>query len=608
MTSTLHPSQAFGAQHTFGEPRLHTDGEVLLLAFAPDGSLLSVEDPGVLRRWNPANGQPREWHALSDLETLWAFSHDTRVLASASDDLTIWDASSGNVLTSLPQGSWVTGIAFQKDPAFVATGHDDGSICYWDAPGHHLVFETPFRLHQRPISALAISPDGKLLAAASEDKTISVWDLSNGTHLGNLVGHTDRIPALVWHPSGRYLVSAGWDTTARVWDMQSRQPLVLLNSHSTQVTALAFSPDGRLLASADSALAVHVWDFDARKERHVLRGPQAEVRTLAFSPDGTRLACNGDRIVHLWDVASGQPQAGTGPRPATRTAFALSRDGSRLVSNGGGTSVRIWDTKSRQPGLALAAPGPVHALAYSPEGRHIAGALGDRIRVWDATTGALVGDWDGPVDPITVLAYSPDGTLLASGSAIGYAVWLWRTSDGEPVLLIPDALDGCAVEALAFHPDGDTLAVGGIDYLATGGSSGAVSFWNIPGRYESTVFLGGTTAIAFHPSGLQLAATTLDGTICIWGVHDQQLLTELTGHEGTVTCLAYSSDGKWLVSGSDDFTLRLWSEQGEEYGVLETESQISAVAFAPDGRSVYVAHANTTCSQVQLTDLATRSN
>src|SRR5215204_3034761 len=153
MTSTLMPAGALPHAKVFGEPQLHTDGELLALSFGSDGSLWSVEEPGVLRHWN-ASGQQLGWNSLSDLETLWAFSPDTRLLASASDDLTLWDVSSGDVLTSIPQSSWVSAIAFGTDPAFLATGHDDGVIRYWDAAGHHLVHE--LRTHKKAISALAI--------------------------------------------------------------------------------------------------------------------------------------------------------------------------------------------------------------------------------------------------------------------------------------------------------------------------------------------------------------------------------------------------------------------------------------------------------------------
>ncbi|MBI3406724.1 MAG: WD40 repeat domain-containing protein, partial [Planctomycetes bacterium] len=105
MTSTLMPPAALGEPITFGEPKLHTDGEVLSICFGKDGWLYSIEEMGLLRKWNPASGQQLSWASLSDLETLWTFSSDGRVLASASDDLSIWDASSGALLTTIPQPS-----------------------------------------------------------------------------------------------------------------------------------------------------------------------------------------------------------------------------------------------------------------------------------------------------------------------------------------------------------------------------------------------------------------------------------------------------------------------------------------------------------------------
>src|SRR6516164_7885022 len=107
MTSTLLPPNALPLAQVFGDPHLHIDGDMLALTFAPDGTLWSIEEPGVLRHWDPAGGKQLEWRSLSDLETVWCFSRDARVLASASNDLCFWDVSAGQLLTAVQQASWV---------------------------------------------------------------------------------------------------------------------------------------------------------------------------------------------------------------------------------------------------------------------------------------------------------------------------------------------------------------------------------------------------------------------------------------------------------------------------------------------------------------------
>src|SRR5438067_5749685 len=92
----------------YGDLRFHTDGDLQALAFDPDGQLWSIEDPGVLRQWNPTTGHQIAATFLSDLETLWTTSPDVSLIASATDDLSLWEIATGKVLDTIPQPSWVT--------------------------------------------------------------------------------------------------------------------------------------------------------------------------------------------------------------------------------------------------------------------------------------------------------------------------------------------------------------------------------------------------------------------------------------------------------------------------------------------------------------------
>jgi WD40 repeat protein len=593
MTSTLMPAGTPAAR-VFGESHLRTDGDLLLVAFTPDGSLWSLESSGRLRRWTKT-GEPISVVELSDLEIEWAFSKDMRVVASGSKELSLWDASSGQVLTAVRQDSWITALAFNADAAFLATGHDDGSIRYWDLAGHSAVHT--FRHHKMPISALAFHADGKTLAAASEDRTITLWSIETGKHLGALAGHTDRIPALAWHPARKVLVSAGWDTTARVWDTDELKPLILLNNHASQVTSLAFSPDGNLLASADSGRNIHIWDGDKFTLRRALTGPAVEIRSLAFAPDNSTLAVTGDRVIHFWNAVTGQPLLGSEERSRVKPSISVSRDGTLLASNTSGQACKIWDIGTRQLQRSLIDAGQIHQVEFSPAAALIAAACGTTVRVWDSATGQLHLELDGPDDPLAIVAFSPDGTVLAASGYQNPAVWIWSVRSGEPLLIIPDPLEGCAPMDLAFHPDGKVLAVAGVDWLATGGSTGALSLWDLKERLEVNSLIDGSTAVAFHPTGDRLAASTLDRTIGLYDAASLDLQAELLGHDGALTCLAYSPDGKLLASGSDDHTIRLWNADGEEVAVIEVASKVTALVFSPSGESLFAAHANTTCSQ-----------
>lgn len=605
MSPALFATGLLPELQVFGEPYLRTDGHLLGISFAADGTLLSVEEPGCLRRWQPSTGRQLSWHSLSDLETLWVFSRDGRFLAAASNDLSIWETN-GRLLTAMAQPSWVTALAFAPDAGCLATGHDEGKVHLWDAAKQKLLRELAG--HQLAVSALAFSPDGTMLASAGEDRTICLWRLADGQLLGSWRAHTDRIPALAWHPEGVFLVSAGWDATARVWDTRSLEPVILLNDHGQQVTALAFDSSGRWLACADSEHIIRLWDFEQKKVQRRFQGPAGESHGLAFSPNGKMLAAAGSCLIHLWDPASGQmlagqevqvPESGLGLDRFCHS-LAVHPGGATLASSNGGTCVRLWERASRQPLPPLEDQEIVHALAFHPAGNILAQAAGCHVRLWDVSNGQVVADLEGPQEPLTCLAFAPDGQTLAAASSLGLSVWLWSLASGEPILLIPDALDGCTIEALAFHPQGRQLAVAGIDSLATGGSDGAVSLWDLEDRCEVATFFGGSLAIAFHPSGQLLASADVDGSIHLLDLATQETVAELLGHDEAITSLAYSPDGQWLASGSEDRTVRLWDRQGRPAGLVELDSQVHNLAFSRDGQTLFTANANTTCYQMNL--------
>src|SRR6185437_7566145 len=192
----------------FGATPFHTDGELLALRFAPDGRLWSVEELGVLRHWDLDTRQQIGWHDLADSASLWCFSASAHYVAAGSDELSIWETGTGELLACWPQLSWVTALAFQPGGLLLASGHDDGVLRLWHYASQRLAYELRNPIVYTgthgsiAISALAFSPDGQTLAVASEDKSILLWDLASGEVRGQLVGHTDRIPALAWHPDG----------------------------------------------------------------------------------------------------------------------------------------------------------------------------------------------------------------------------------------------------------------------------------------------------------------------------------------------------------------------------------------------------------------------
>lgn len=618
MSSTpLSPLSLPEPPRAFGAPALHTDGDLLALGLSADGLLWSVEEPGELRGWNLRSRRQVSLQPLEGMAMLWAFNWASRLVASASDEVTVWEVASGDLLATWRASSWVSALAFQPRAAALVTGHDDGTVCLWDWNEQTLLRQ--FNAHQRAVSAVAFSSTGQLLATAGEDKQIHLWDVPTGELRGTLSGHKDRIPGLVWHPDGQRLFSAGWDTTVRVWDVATCQPIILLNSHATQVHAIALSADGKLLASADSASCVHLWDTDRHETLTVLREPAGDIRALAFKPDDDRgnlgpavLAYGGsDRLIRLWDSKQGVGGTGQVDPLAARSLVAVSPDQRTLYGLGAGMPLRGWAIDSGEPTVTLADLPTACCAALSPDGAWIAAArpetgTTDRtsLALYDSASGVRVAICDGQPGPITAVAIDATSRRLASAGYRSADVWLWQVPQGTPLLLIPEAVELSSIEALAFHPTAPLLAVAGIDWLATSGRNGQVALWNVESRQVSHRLDGGATAVAWHPDGQRLITAGLDSVVRVWDATSGQLLHALRGSRDPVTCLAVSPDGQLVAAGADDRTLWLWDvRSGDALAARELDNAIKAVIFSRDGRYLFTANGNTSCYQLEVEPL-----
>jgi WD40 repeat protein len=453
------------------------------------------------------------------------------------------------------------------------------------------------------LGSITISPlDNALLVVGLAGPAYRL-DLSRNAPLEPLPSSpTKGLTSVAVSRDGKIVAAGGSAGTVQLWDGAGYQPLgAPLKGPSKGVSSLAFSSDGTTLAVGGVDGTIQLWDTTQRTLRgDPLTGSADGVYSIAFSKDGTRLAAGGSGgIVHLWNTTGSPIDMPVNCPINAVMGIAFSPDGNTLAAGGPHGILCLWDTRTLRPlgaPLALAAKG-ASALAFSADGRTVAAGRSNGTVVLLDRTG---GGHDQPLVPaladtktgVSSIAFSLNDAQLAVGRGDG-TIQLWRREAmqyqpfGPPRKSSAKAIDSMAIDSMAFSPDGRTLAAGGAD--------GTVRLWDTTSDHEPSTPIsvpgGKVYGVAFAPGGKVLAVGLGDGTVLLWDVQHKRSLGALAGAVLGVTSVAFSPDGKTLAAGGLDGTIRLWDTAqyqplGTPLVVASPPTPIKSVAFTPDSETL----------------------
>ncbi|HEV7238718.1 MAG TPA: serine/threonine-protein kinase [Thermoanaerobaculia bacterium] len=488
-------------------------GEIGALEFSPDARMLAAATTtppqGRTTVWNTARwNEVGQWPRASSYGT-FAFLDDGRRLLS-STSLTTLDLEDGGLDSGrepLMSANW---LALSAGRNHLVTVSSMGEVSFYALPEWRLL--SRHRAHRDHGRSIAVSPDGRFVASASED--IVLWDAAAQTKIARFE-HSAIVWSVAFSPDGRWLVSTHGDGAVLVWDIVERERVANLNEHSAAVRAVSFSPDGRSIASAGEDRSVTIWDSSLGRKQAVLAGHDTRVMSLSFSADGGTFAS--------------QDQDGT---------------------------VILWDVARRKPRLSIRPQNPMAAycVAVSPDGNSIANFRG----LFDTSDGRMVASFEGwtfnhPYGAV----FSRDGRLFAAATPAGW-VLLW---DVERRRMREQQQISGALIAIAFSPDGK--------WLATGEDEGVVRLWSVR-PLRNVAILGRHTArvksVAFSPDGETVASAGDDRMIALWDVKRRKLRATVGTHASPVYSVAFSPDGRRLVSGEHDHSVRVYTRKRSLWG------------------------------------------
>jgi WD40 repeat protein len=531
------------------------------------------------------------------------------------------------LVAELGHSGGVNAVSLSPDGLTLLTGSADGTARIWDASnGHELrAFQTANARFVGAVNAVAFSPDGKFLLTGGDNAHL--WDPASGREVRQF-GVSDNVMAAVFSPDGRLVltgsfrmgpsVDGAWDV--RLWDVASGQEVQRFHGHTSEVISVAFSADGRFVLtgsgthppngdSPDRDHTVRLWDVDTGNEIKKFEGHSSAVVAVAFSLDGRLvLSASRDKTVRVWDVSNAKEirrfeVAGAGE--VMSAAFSPDRQ-SVVTGSGQDAGAQFWNLANGQRIRRFEGhAGLVSSVAFSRKGDLITGSWDNTARLWNTATGKEVQRFEGHVQGLSSVEFSPEGCSILTTSRNGSAQ-LWNLDSGQMIGRFNGLLpfDYPTHTGVAFSPDGRFVLTGSGNHpwqTPHGKYDNDARLWDVASGQEVRRFKGHTSgvwSVAFSPDGKYVLTGSgrfprfdpdqkADNTARLWDIGTGQELRKFEGHSAAVRSVAFSPDGQVILTGSDDESVRLWETQtGREIRKINKRYSGSQLVFSPDGKWV----------------------
>ncbi len=541
---------------------LPMDKPVFRAAYSPDGSLLAL-----------AVGYEIQIYSLSESRLVAnltghentvssvTFSPDGRFLLSSSWDRTVrlWQVADSSQVYRLRLAGEATSVAFSPDGSQFMVGLSDKTAGIFNTADGSVA--NALREHDGAILSVAYSPDGKWIATGSNDKTVKIWSRTDGKIERTLTWHDGPVLALQFSPDGKTIATASSDGTVRIWSVPDGKPLQTLDGHASYVYGITFSPDGKNIASTSTDGTVCLWDIDKAIRQYCKGGFTNYIYTVAVSADMSYLAF-GDESgkIQLLSLSTGSVYPPLRGHKGSVRDLAFLPASDQLISASSDGTIRQWMLPGGSQIRALTGhEGVVNSIDLSGDGQWIVSGSGDgTIRLWNTGDGSQTHMIESLGLAVNDVVFSADNSRVLSGGDDRLAR-LWDVSTGEQIVQFRG--QRVAIKQVLFNQNDERVLTADADDLIRVWETGTQN-------WKASIVYGGDQfdAMALSPDNSLLAVAVFDQlrfqtTIEIYRMQDQGLLASLTGHTMPVSQLEFSPDGRWLISASEDGTIRFWGVQ-----------------------------------------------